>query len=86
MFLVSVYFDLISHLQKKPPSKRGPPVLQKRSNMSDWQVKDKKDTVVRRDEEQEKETKTVIRYSLNTLVFQHLPHMRLLIIVFMERP
>ncbi|XP_072518257.1 endoplasmic reticulum mannosyl-oligosaccharide 1,2-alpha-mannosidase isoform X2 [Salminus brasiliensis] len=47
---------------KKPPSKRGPPAMQKRGNVSDWQVKDQEEPPFRRDEEQEKETKTVISW------------------------
>lgn len=48
------------NLQRKPPSKRGPPVLQKRGNVSDWQVKDGEEAMLKRDEE----AKTVIRFGL----------------------
>uniref|UniRef100_A0A671NY69 alpha-1,2-Mannosidase n=1 Tax=Sinocyclocheilus anshuiensis TaxID=1608454 RepID=A0A671NY69_9TELE len=50
------------NLQRKPPSKRGPPVLQKRGNVSDWQVRDGEEAMVRRDEDEGKEAKTVIRF------------------------
>lgn len=53
-------------LQKKPPSKRGPPGLQKQENVSDWQVKDRQEAAVRKEGEQEEETQTVIRYNLCT--------------------
>ncbi|XP_022532219.2 endoplasmic reticulum mannosyl-oligosaccharide 1,2-alpha-mannosidase isoform X2 [Astyanax mexicanus] len=46
----------------KPPSKRGPPAMQKRGNVSDWQLKDGEEPAFRRDEEQEKEAKTVISW------------------------
>uniref|UniRef100_A0A9J7YS37 alpha-1,2-Mannosidase n=1 Tax=Cyprinus carpio carpio TaxID=630221 RepID=A0A9J7YS37_CYPCA len=47
---------------RKPPSKRGPPVLQKRGNVSDWQVKDGEEEIVKRDEDGGKEAKTVISW------------------------
>ncbi|XP_052444496.1 endoplasmic reticulum mannosyl-oligosaccharide 1,2-alpha-mannosidase [Carassius gibelio] len=47
---------------RKPPSKRGPPVLQKRGNVSDWQVKDGEEAMVKRDEDGGKEAKTVISW------------------------
>uniref|UniRef100_A0A8C2GPH5 alpha-1,2-Mannosidase n=1 Tax=Cyprinus carpio TaxID=7962 RepID=A0A8C2GPH5_CYPCA len=47
---------------RKPPSKRGPPVLQKRGNVSDWQVKDGEEAIVKRDEDGGKEAKTVISW------------------------
>ncbi|XP_066502351.1 endoplasmic reticulum mannosyl-oligosaccharide 1,2-alpha-mannosidase [Hoplias malabaricus] len=47
---------------KKPPSKRGPPALQKRGNISEWQVKDREEPANRREDEEEKETKTVISW------------------------
>ncbi len=52
------------NLQRKPPSKRGPPVLQKRGNVSDWQVKDGEEAMLKRDEDEGKESKTVIRFGL----------------------
>ncbi|XP_016403782.1 endoplasmic reticulum mannosyl-oligosaccharide 1,2-alpha-mannosidase-like [Sinocyclocheilus rhinocerous] len=47
---------------RKPPSKRGPPALQKRGNVSDWQVKDEEAATVKRDEDGGKEAKTVISW------------------------
>ncbi|KAF4098738.1 endoplasmic reticulum mannosyl-oligosaccharide 1,2-alpha-mannosidase isoform X2 [Onychostoma macrolepis] len=47
---------------RKPPSKRGPPVLQKRGNVSDWQVKDGEEAMLKRDEDGGKEAKTVISW------------------------
>ncbi|XP_051955340.1 endoplasmic reticulum mannosyl-oligosaccharide 1,2-alpha-mannosidase-like isoform X2 [Xyrauchen texanus] len=47
---------------RKPPSKRGPPALQKRGNVTDWQVKDKEEPVAKKDEEEGKEAKTVISW------------------------
>ncbi|XP_076836167.1 endoplasmic reticulum mannosyl-oligosaccharide 1,2-alpha-mannosidase [Brachyhypopomus gauderio] len=47
---------------KKPPSKRRPPALQKRGNLSDWQTKDRAEPAVRREDEQERETKTIISW------------------------
>ncbi|XP_026859521.2 endoplasmic reticulum mannosyl-oligosaccharide 1,2-alpha-mannosidase isoform X1 [Electrophorus electricus] len=47
---------------KKPPSKRRSPVLQKRGNVSEWQAKDREEPSVRREEEQERETKTIISW------------------------
>lgn len=47
---------------KKPQSKRGPPGLQKRGNASDWQVKDRREAALGREEEQEEETQTVISW------------------------
>lgn len=54
-------------LQKKPPSKRGPPGMQKQGNVSDWQVKDIREAAIRGEEEQDEETQTVIRYKLSSL-------------------
>lgn len=61
------YAGVLSFLQKKPPGKRGPPGLQKRGNVSDWQVKNQQEAAVGREEEQEEETQTVIRYNLNSM-------------------
>ncbi|KAL1253197.1 hypothetical protein QQF64_017890 [Cirrhinus molitorella] len=47
---------------RKPPSKRGPPALQKRGNVSDWQVKDGEEAMMKRDEDAGKEAKTVISW------------------------
>ncbi|XP_059398370.1 endoplasmic reticulum mannosyl-oligosaccharide 1,2-alpha-mannosidase-like [Carassius carassius] len=47
---------------RKPPSKRGPPALQKRGNVSDWQLKDGEEATVKRDEDGGKEAKTVISW------------------------
>ncbi|XP_073680864.1 endoplasmic reticulum mannosyl-oligosaccharide 1,2-alpha-mannosidase [Garra rufa] len=47
---------------RKPPSKRGPPALQKRGNVSDWQVKDGEEGMVKKDEDEGKEAKTVISW------------------------
>ncbi|XP_050949505.1 endoplasmic reticulum mannosyl-oligosaccharide 1,2-alpha-mannosidase isoform X1 [Labeo rohita] len=47
---------------RKPPSKRGPPALQKRGNVSDWQVKDGEEAMVKREEDGGKEAKTVISW------------------------
>ncbi|XP_043077731.1 endoplasmic reticulum mannosyl-oligosaccharide 1,2-alpha-mannosidase [Puntigrus tetrazona] len=47
---------------RKPPSKRGPPVLQKRGNVSDWQVKDREEVTLKKDEDGGKEAKTVISW------------------------
>ncbi|RXN11523.1 endoplasmic reticulum mannosyl-oligosaccharide 1,2-alpha-mannosidase-like protein [Labeo rohita] len=52
---------------RKPPSKRGPPALQKRGNVSDWQVKDGEEAMVKREEDGGKEAKTVIRFGLITI-------------------
>lgn len=50
--------------QRKPPSKRGPPALQKRGNVSDWQVKDREEPEpeIKREDDGGKEAKTVIRF------------------------
>uniref|UniRef100_A0A8C2Q4H6 alpha-1,2-Mannosidase n=1 Tax=Cyprinus carpio TaxID=7962 RepID=A0A8C2Q4H6_CYPCA len=48
--------------EQKPPSKRGPPALQKRGNVSDWQVKDGEEAMIKRDEDGGKEAKTLIRF------------------------
>lgn len=66
---------MLYFLQKKPQSKRGPPGLQKRGNASDWQVKDRQEAALGREEEQEEETQTVIRYNLST--FRNSIHYRL---------
>uniref|UniRef100_A0A8C2K6X8 alpha-1,2-Mannosidase n=1 Tax=Cyprinus carpio TaxID=7962 RepID=A0A8C2K6X8_CYPCA len=47
---------------RKPPSKRGPPALQKRGNVSDWQVKDGEEAMIKRDEDGGKEAKTLISW------------------------
>ncbi|XP_026090489.1 endoplasmic reticulum mannosyl-oligosaccharide 1,2-alpha-mannosidase-like [Carassius auratus] len=47
---------------RKPPSKRGPPALQKRGNVSDWQLKDEEEATVKRDEDGGNEAKTVISW------------------------
>lgn len=58
---------MFQFIQKKPSSKRGPPGLHKRGNVSDWQVKDGQEAAIRREAEQGKETQTVIRYNVGTL-------------------
>ncbi|XP_062867888.1 endoplasmic reticulum mannosyl-oligosaccharide 1,2-alpha-mannosidase [Trichomycterus rosablanca] len=45
---------------KKPPSKRGFPGLQKQGNVSDFELKDRDDPAVRRDNKQKQEKQTVI--------------------------
>ncbi|XP_052394051.1 endoplasmic reticulum mannosyl-oligosaccharide 1,2-alpha-mannosidase isoform X10 [Carassius gibelio] len=47
---------------RKPPSKRGPPALQKRGNVSDWQLKEGEEAMVKRDEDGGNEAKTVISW------------------------
>ncbi|XP_051734337.1 endoplasmic reticulum mannosyl-oligosaccharide 1,2-alpha-mannosidase [Ctenopharyngodon idella] len=47
---------------RKPPSKRGPPALQKRGNVSDWQEKDGEEPVIKREDDEGKEAKTVISW------------------------
>nr|XP_021329067.1 endoplasmic reticulum mannosyl-oligosaccharide 1,2-alpha-mannosidase isoform X1 [Danio rerio] len=47
---------------RKPPSKRGPPALQKRMNVSDWQLKDGEEGLIKTDEDGAKEAKTVISW------------------------
>lgn len=54
------------NLQRKPPSKRGPPALQKRGNVSDWQEKDGEEPVIKREDDEGPEAKTVIRFGLFT--------------------
>ncbi|XP_077088848.1 endoplasmic reticulum mannosyl-oligosaccharide 1,2-alpha-mannosidase isoform X1 [Siphateles boraxobius] len=51
-------------MQRKPPSKRGPPTLQKRGNVSDWQVKDREEPEpeIKREDDEGKEAKTVISW------------------------
>uniref|UniRef100_A0A8C1NEL3 alpha-1,2-Mannosidase n=1 Tax=Cyprinus carpio TaxID=7962 RepID=A0A8C1NEL3_CYPCA len=62
-FIYSCLFMLgFLNLQRKPPSKRGPPALQKRGNVSDWQVKDGEEAMIKRDEDGGKEAKTLIRF------------------------
>ncbi|KAK7143301.1 hypothetical protein R3I93_014455 [Phoxinus phoxinus] len=49
---------------RKPPSKRGPPALQKRGNVSDWQVKDREEPEpeLKREDDGGKEARTVISW------------------------
>ncbi|KAK7131361.1 hypothetical protein R3I94_016485 [Phoxinus phoxinus] len=47
---------------RKPPSKRGPPALQKRGNVSDWQVKDREEPEIKREDDGGKEARTVISW------------------------
>ncbi|KAK7131360.1 hypothetical protein R3I94_016485 [Phoxinus phoxinus] len=49
-------------MQRKPPSKRGPPALQKRGNVSDWQVKDREEPEIKREDDGGKEARTVISW------------------------
>uniref|UniRef100_A0A8B9H4B9 alpha-1,2-Mannosidase n=1 Tax=Astyanax mexicanus TaxID=7994 RepID=A0A8B9H4B9_ASTMX len=67
MLILSVCSEraLTPSWQKKPPSKRGPPAMQKRGNVSDWQLKDGEEPAFRRDEEQEKEAKTSLSRSVS---------------------
>lgn len=67
-------------LQRKPPSKRGPPTLQKRLNVTVSHLKDRGDPVVEKEADGGTEAKTVIR-CVHHITTRDISYRRILILL-----